>query len=185
MLFTNVDDKPDVTSTTSDDLRETETLDMLDPSDAVLLQLANSITDDALLQLAEDYANENNSPHKDPVVLSDIDDVIKDMQNKIDILYDLLKPQTITFHNFNDLKVSTAVTTVKDKINALFYDALIPLNWKIKITWCDKNIEPNKTVVDSVTVTVLNCHVKKRSVYLLNKYFSKLYNNKIYMYEDI
>ena len=67
-----VDNKTDVTSTTLDDLHETETLDMLDLSDTALhlsdtdlLQIANSITDDDLLQLAEDYANEIGSPRDD------------------------------------------------------------------------------------------------------------------------
>lgn len=133
-----------------------------------------------LLQLAEEYANDTvtTATHALPnkLELTEIQQAIKELWGQIDTLYDFVKPQTIEIHNFHCLKVNVAVGTIKEKVNSLFFDALIPLNWKLSVTWAESNTE-----VDSVTLTMINHHVKQKTVEKLTKYFNRMYNNSVYI----
>jgi hypothetical protein len=143
----------------------------------------NPPDDDAiLLGLAEEYSHTvATAAVLLPNDLVEINQRIQDIRAAIDLLYDYLKPQTITIHNFNDLRSSTAVTTVNDRLNSLFFDALIPSTWKIGVHWTEKTDQTNKIIVDSVTITMINHHVKERTTQLLKTFFAKAYNNTIYV----
>jgi len=171
-------DPTDVSSTTLDD-----------PS--TLLETSNSIEnftdndDAALLQLAEEYATNNETvlpPSSNSFKISEIEMQIRDIKDKLNFLYELSTPQTITIHNFHHLKNGTAVTTVKDKLNCLFFEASIPINWKISLVWTEQTLpKTNKNIVDTVTITLLNYHVKMKTLDLLKKYFAKTYDNTIFV----
>jgi hypothetical protein len=49
------------------------------------------------------------------------------------------------------------------------------------VTWIDKPHQTNTNDVESVTVTMINHHVKSKTIELLNNYFSKVYDNTIYI----
>lgn len=155
----------------------------IEPFSSPLIEnLSNlDISDNALLQIAEEYAKSTVNevhPLSNTLDVTEINQAIKDLWAQIDILYDFIKPQTIEIHNFNCLKVNSSVTTVKEKVNALFFDALIPLNWKISVTWIDN---PDTNDVDNVTVVMINYHVKEKTVKKLTQYFEKYYNNGVYI----
>jgi len=157
---------PDVTSTT---------IDGTDPS-------TNEIDDGTLFELAENYLESDQADVPANVnICSEIEQIVQELQLKIDFLYSLSQPQTITLTNFNFLKINTAVTTVKDKINSLFFDASIPLNWKTNLVWTEKTLPSNETIVDTVTITLLNFIVKEQTKKMLTNYFNKTYNNTIFI----
>ena len=157
----------DVTSTTSvDDPQPLSELVEIEPVD---LFKNEPITDDILLQCAEDYDAIDDD-------LTEINQTINELKTHIDCLYEYLKPQVVTIYNFDNFKATTAVKSVKDKVNSLFYDASIPVNWKISVTWTETN-----NTVDTVTINFINHFVKMKSIELLNNYFLKVYNNTIYI----
>ena len=142
----------------------------------------NELSDESILQIAEEYACSNLASTTHPLPnkfeLIEINQAIKELWNQIDTIYDFIKPQTITIHNFQCLKINSAVESVKEKVDSLFFDALIPLNWKSTVTWTEKT---DKNEIDIVTITMINYHVKEQAVKKLTKYFDKMYNNSIYI----
>ena len=178
-----------------------ETLSSLDISDQALLQLAEEYCDSMVarkhplssqldlianrLEQLELIANKlehrelteiNQSVQK--LWITAVNQAIQELWNEIYTLRDFTKPQTITIHNFHCLKVNTAVTSIKDKVNSLFFDALIPITWKTSVTWSE-NLPKNE--VENVTITFINFHVKEKVFQKLKKYFEKQYNNTVYI----
>jgi len=183
MLFTSyfnnlLVSQSDVTSTTLDDQEISDIPDLF--SD-------DAVGDAALLQLVDAYSGAVRVIADNPLLLppnnsiTEINHSIGELRLQLETLTALLQPQIITIYNFHNLKVNTAVTTVKDKVNSLFFDANIPYNWKIMVTWIDKPHQSNTNDVESVTVTMINHHVKSKTIELLNNYFSKVYDNTIYI----
>jgi len=152
------------------------------PNENFIHPLNDGISDDVLLQLADEYCNASvTTSHSlpDTFDLTTINRTLAEIWNQIDImLTDRNKPPIIEIHNFHNLKINAAVCTVKEKVNALFFDALIPITWKTTITWTDK---PNSNEVDIVTITMINFRVKQRVIEILTKYFDKMYHNTVYI----
>jgi hypothetical protein len=152
------------------------------PSQPYSPYFENMSDEEALLELAEEYANSsvNTENHLLPnkLELTEINLAIKELWEAVDDLKDKKKPQTVEIHNFNGLKTTSDITTVKDKVNALFFEALIPLTWKISVTWTEN---PSTQNVDTVTITLINHHVKDKVVEKLKKYFEKNYENVVYI----
>jgi hypothetical protein len=148
--------------------------DVTSTSTSILHDADKEMMDATLLQCGADFSThdieflENNDP-----IGFEITKQIKTLKAQIKHLYTFLKPQTITIYNFYNLKVNTAVTTVKDKINSLFYECGIPVSWKITVTWTEKTLASNNSVVDTVTITMVNYFVKEKTVEIFNKHFSK------------
>lgn len=169
-FFTGLAD--DLTTTVSDLTTQVSSINL--DKDNSSKSSSPSIPDEALLQMAEEYTNStiNKMTHTLPTNydLTEINQSIKDLWNQIDHLYDLIKPQCIEIRNFHCLNVNTADTTVKEKVNSLFFNALIPLNWKVSVTWSET---PQKNEIDCVTITMLNFLTKQKALEKLTKYFEK------------
>jgi len=133
----------------------------------------NEIDDATLLLLADNHSNAD----VNVADLSEINNSINELKSHIDMLYKYLQPQTITIFNFKNLKPYQSVTTVKEKVDKLFQLAGIPLHWKITLTWT----QLNNNDIDSVTISMLNYHVKEKTKNVLNTFLATEYNNTVYI----
>jgi hypothetical protein len=112
------------------------------------------------------------------------------LQTQLDYLESLiLKPQIIKIISFCDIKLKYNVITYKDQLDSLFFEADIPLYWII-----DSRLNKHKNDAttkshckliceqsDIVYVTLLNHHVKRKTIEMLKLFFDTKYDNKIYI----
>jgi hypothetical protein len=102
---------------------------------------------------------------------------VHDLQLRLDHLHDLLtRPQIIHLHGFEFIKLKSVAHNIQQRVNTLFFEAHIPINWKINVKW---NLFSH-TKID-VHITLLNYIVKERVKELLLDYLSYYYNNNIYI----
>ena len=89
----------------------------------------------------------------------------------------VVEPQMFSIENFDHLKLQSHTNTVEDKLDTLFFEAGIPVHWKINVTWHDTLSDTTNTV----HVEMLNHFVKIKAIELLQLYFTSCYNNTVYI----
>jgi uncharacterized protein with von Willebrand factor type A (vWA) domain len=106
-----------------------------------------------------------------------MEEYIRNLVNRIASLETFVNSSSIfTILNFDALMLQSSASNVNDKLNTLFYEANIPLIWKISAEW----IKDDNLIVNTVHVTMLNSFVKEKAKALLSLYFSTVYNNTVY-----
>lgn len=104
-------------------------------------------------------------------------DTLKKLQARLHHLYQLLaKPQIIHLRGFEHLQLKNVSHDIRHRVDTLFFDANIPVNWKTNVKWT----HPSATKID-VHITFMNYVVKEKVKEILLDYFVKYYNHIIYI----
>jgi hypothetical protein len=92
-------------------------------------------------------------------------------------VYDICgKPQMIHIKNFDRLLKPTGAFSIEDQVNTLFFDACIPISWKIYVN----HITNNTSKQLDVSIAMENYIIKEKAKERLNTYFKQHYSNTIY-----
>ena len=143
--------------------------------------------------VTDENTNEQHTPLGNDLSMPQIkcfEHQICQLQTQLDYLESLiLKPQIIEIISFCDIKLKYNVITYKDQLDSLFFEADIPLYWII-----DSSLKKHKNDAttkshckliceqsDIVYVTLLNHHVKRKTIEMLKLFFDTKYDNKIYI----
>lgn len=99
------------------------------------------------------------------------------LQSLMKDVYDIIgKPQMIHIKNFDCLLKPTGAFSIEDQVDTLFFDAGIPVSWKIYV---DHSINSTSKHLD-VSIAFGNYIVKEKAKERLNTYFSRHYSHTIY-----
>jgi hypothetical protein len=103
--------------------------------------------------------------------------MLAELRSRLNHLYTLLtNPQIIHLRDFEHLQLKSVSHDIKQRVQTLFFEANIPINWISQVKWT----HPSATKID-VHITLLNYIVKEKVKEMLLDYFKNQYNNTIYI----
>lgn len=102
---------------------------------------------------------------------------VQHLHSRLTHLHALLtQPQKLHLRRFEFLQLKNVSHTIEQRVQTLFFEAHIPINWTLKVEYtCSLS---KKT---DVSITFINYNVKERAKTLLKEFFKMNYNNIIYV----